>query len=90
MSNLPDNVTDQMIDDHFGSPDDCEKCEGDGQIPCPDCEGLACDLCEEGTVECPDCDGDGYGLSPEETQYERDCERADRHRDEMKDRRAGL
>lgn len=60
--NLPDWCTDQMIDDHFG-PDieDCERCNGDGQIPCPDCEGVACDLCdEEGTVQCPDCKGEGF------------------------------
>lgn len=37
MSNLPDNVTDKMVDDHFGSPPDCPTCEGEGE--CLDCEG---------------------------------------------------
>ena len=86
--NLPDNVTDKDIDDHFGSPPDCERCEGEGQIHCPDCEGVDCAICcNEGTVECPDCEGDGYC---EGTQHERDCERADRWRDEQKDREVGL
>lgn len=75
--NLPDNVTDKMIDDHFGSPPDCERCDGGGFIICP-----GCDECDgDGTIKCPDCEGEGVGMTPEQIRYERECERADNERD---------
>lgn len=51
--NLPDNVTDKMIDDHFGA-DPCPECNGDGEINCgcPRCNGVDC-------IDCPVCDGTG-------------------------------
>ena len=59
-SNLPDNVTDKMIDDHFGSPPDCEECDGSGCVNCPDCSGSPCQDCNgTGEIECPDCEGYG-------------------------------
>lgn len=83
-----------MIDDHFGSPPECEECEGTGLIVCPTCNGEdsesdpASDPCQcdgEGKIQCGDCDGDGYGQTPEQSRYERLCEHADHIRDERKD-----
>lgn len=51
---------------------ECPKCKGEGEIPCPHCQGskrrehptgngvVNCNECSEsGTVECPDCEGFG-------------------------------
>ena len=51
--NLPDNVTDKMIDDHFGS-NPCPECEGDGEIMKWEDESVGWF-----PVECPDCEGTG-------------------------------
>lgn len=68
-------------------PDACPSCE-DGLIMCPECKGdgqcLECD--SSGKVRCDDCNGTGEEHKPSRDEIE--CERADRARDEEKDREA--
>lgn len=69
MSNLPDNVTEAMIDAHFGR-DDCETCDGTGTVS---------------DAVCPDCDGTGNGPTPQELRDLRAEAKADLAHDMERD-----
>ena len=44
------------------SQEQCDECEGDGNVSCSWCDGdgvVPCDYCTNGTIDCEDCDGTG-------------------------------
>lgn len=49
LSNMPDGVTDKMIEDQ--SAECCIECEGTGEIESDDID--------DGIIECPNCNGSG-------------------------------
>ena len=56
-----------------GEWEDCEACDGDGEIECGDCGGdgeTSCGDCDRGTVECGDCDGSGEIESIDKVDYQ--------------------
>lgn len=73
-------------------PDQCEFCEGTGKVPCSTCDERIhpnedCAECDNSRLEvCPDCGGSGE--AEEKSREEIECEKADRARDEAKDREA--
>ena len=68
-------------------PDACETCKGEGEVDCEECDGKSCDWCDgEGITVCEDCDGTGEAHHPTRAEIEED--KADRARDEQKDRSA--
>ena len=55
--NYPPGVTDRDIDEHFGSPQECEQCGGKGQHSNEIEEVFECSMCH-GTGIAPDKDYD--------------------------------
>lgn len=73
---LPPGVTNKMIDDAFGSPEPCHKCDGTGKTEnMSDCCGALrdedtgiCFDCKDhsSAADCSDCDGTGINQQEKE------------------------
>lgn len=63
-SDLSDILRSLGYQPYYGT-EDCEFCQGTGQVNCPECEEHGpksdCDMCSgEGFATCPECDGEGF------------------------------
>lgn len=67
----------------WNQPGECERCGGDGYVPCRYCEGDGpYDLCDDVTERCRECDGTGCGKTPAQKRADWEDEKADTEREE--------
>ncbi len=63
----------QSEGDEYYADEDCETCEGMGEIHCEECDGVGYDECENckgrGNEECGECDGSGVDEDDDTCNY---------------------